>query len=89
LKILEIIHIRFVAEKPDSMIESIRKSIDSSPGVEFSTIYRRDELKTDLAIHLQRNDAGEHGTASDIGIRLASALKEFGLVEHTVWKETS
>ena len=54
---------------------------------EVVTIYRRQGLHTDLAIHLERASATEEEQASGLGLRLASALKAHGLVEHTLWKE--
>ncbi len=85
---LEIIHLRLSGEPIEPLAERISKSIREG-GEEASTLklYRRHGLETDLAVHVRR-----HGTAggegpSDLALRLASELRAYGLVEHTVWKE--
>ena len=85
---LEIIHVRSSGEPVESLTELISASIRES-GEEVSTLelYRRHGLETDLAVHVRR-----HGTAggegpSDLALRLASELRAYGLVEHTVWEE--
>jgi len=85
---LEIIHLRSSGEPVESLAKLISASIREG-GEEASTLtlYRRHGLETDLAIHVCR-----HGTAggegpSDLALRLASELRAYGLVEHTVWEE--
>ena len=88
MKILEIIHLRTAGRSLDSLIAQIRGSI--GPDVDDGgvvTVYRRSGLDTDVAIHVNREGrAGPHGPSA-LGLRLASALSTFGLVEHTVWEE--
>jgi hypothetical protein len=52
------------------------------------SIYRHGSIETDFSIHLiyDSKQADIHGSA--LGERLASLLKEFGLVNHTVWVNT-
>ena len=85
---LEIIHLRSSGEPVESLAELISASIREG-GEEVSTLklYRCHGLETDLAVHVCR-----HGTAggegpSDLALRLASELRAYGLVEHTVWEE--
>lgn len=88
MKRLEIIHLRSSREPVESLGERIRKSIRSGGAdAEAVTLYRRDGLKTDLAVHIDLPGAPAAEGASALGLRLASALKAFGLVEHTLWKE--
>ena len=85
---LEIIHLRSSGEPVESLTERIRQSIREGGGTTSTLeLYRRHGLGTDLAVHVRR-----HGTAggegpSDLALRLASELRAYGLVEHTVWKE--
>jgi hypothetical protein len=87
MKIIEIIHVRLSANMPQSLSKKIRRSIGDEVSSEVFTIFQRDNLESDLAVHIHRNENNTQCGPSLIGIHLASSLKEFGLVEHTVWKE--
>ena len=54
---------------------------------EVVTVFRRDGLETDLAVHINHVDTSGTGRQSALGQRLASELKNHGLVAHTVWQE--
>ena len=82
---LEIIHLRLGGTPPEAMIKEVYASIAAQdPGTEVH-IYRDAAVETDLAIHL-RTPVGS-GRESDLGLRLAAALREHGLVDHSVWLE--
>ncbi len=85
MKILEIVHLRSAACPLESLGDQVTESIKAeSAATEVVTLYRRDGLETDLAIHIRRAEAsGDSG----LGLRLASELKAYGLVVHTVWME--
>ena len=79
---LEIIHLRSSGEPLENLADLIRESIwAEGKGTEVATVYRRHGLDTDVAVHL-RGD-GPNALAA----HLALALREYGLVEHTVWEE--
>ena len=48
-------------------------------------IYHHATVTTDLAIHLRPGGSG--ACTSDLGLLLAAALREHGMLEHTVWIE--
>ncbi|MBC8440846.1 MAG: hypothetical protein H8D87_14350 [Deltaproteobacteria bacterium] len=50
-------------------------------------LYRQLDLDTDISIHILHNSIKVKNSGSDLGIRIVSALKEFGLVNHNVWVE--
>ena len=85
---LEIIHLRSSGEPVDSLAKLISASIREG-GEEVSTLklYRRHGLETDLAIHVCRHGTAAGEGPSDLALRLASELRAYGLVEHTVWEE--
>jgi hypothetical protein len=87
MKITEIIHVRLSSGILQSLSEKIRKSIGPEISAEVFTIFQRDNLESDLAVHIHRNEDNTKCGPSQIGIHLASSLKAYGLVEHTVWKE--
>ncbi len=84
---LEIIHLRSSEEPLESLGERIRESLATEGQETEVTLYRRDGLETDLALHIRH--LGVHGREgpSALALRLASALRTFGLVEHTLWNE--
>jgi hypothetical protein len=84
---IEIVHLRFTGEPIESLGASIRDSLGpGGSGAEVVTVYRRQGLETDVAVHI-RHDAQETGGPSALGFHLADALRAYGLVEHTVWEE--
>ena len=54
--------------------------------VEMKT-YRHAALEMDLNMHLHWKSKRPQPNGSALGLRLAQALKEFGLVDHSVWIE--
>jgi hypothetical protein len=84
---LEIIQLRLAGKPPENLCEMIKESIVANEGLsENVMIFRRDGLVTDLAVHIHHPEtlSGEPGK---FGLRIASALKAYGLVEHKVWKQ--
>lgn len=84
---LEIIHLRSTSEPIQTLADEIIESLWSESGRNnIFTIYRRNGLATDLAVHIRISGEGDT-VPSRLGIRLVSSLAEFGLVEHSVWEE--
>ena len=79
---LEIIHLRSSGEPLEALTDRIRESIWAEGNDnQVATLYRRHGLDTDVAVHIRGNGP------SALAAHLAIALREFGLVEHTVWDE--
>ena len=84
---LEIIHLRSSSEPVESLAESIRESLwNEGRNNGVFTIFRRDGLATDLAVHIRHGEKPAE-VPSRIGLHLVASLAEFGLVEHSVWEE--
>ena len=49
--------------------------------------YRHAALDTDWSVHLHWESERPEQNGSAFGIRLAQAMKEYGLVDHSVWIE--
>lgn len=73
-----------MAPLSDQVSASLRGAAERSGIV---TIYRRHGLVNDLAIHIQHAGRSEAAKPTELGLRLAAALREHGLVEHTLWQE--
>jgi len=85
---LEIIHLRTAGKSSEFLARQIREAIGSeADGTGVVTIYRRNGLDTDVAIHIASHGSGEEAGPGALGLHLASALSAYGLVEHTLWEE--
>ena len=87
MKLLEIIHLRLAGDSPRNLVEAIRGSVDSQADPTQVRVYRHARIAGDLIIHLHRDLIGGSELTSDLGARLASVLREYGMVEHSVWQE--
>jgi hypothetical protein len=52
-------------------------------------IYHHSLVETDLSIHIHWESEKERHDKSPLGLRLSSALKPLGLLNHSVWVETA
>ncbi len=91
MRTVEIIHLRSSLGSVQSLSDQINESL-AAEGLttQAVTVYRRVGLETDLAVHIRQPTGVQTKRAprgeSILGLRLAAALKTFGLVEHTVWE---
>lgn len=69
----------------DELVDSISK-VGQSGLVNMKT-YRNAALETDLSLHLCWKSDQPEQNGSPLGLHLARALKEFGLIDHSVWIE--
>jgi hypothetical protein len=88
MKVLEIIHLQSGAGSITSLSDRIRESLrGADEQSRIVAIYRRDGVVNDLAIHIQYIGRSKAAKQSELGLRLAAALREYGIVEHTLWTE--
>jgi hypothetical protein len=83
---LEIIHLRLAGAAPRGLAEDIRRAIAADGKGSTARLYRHATLDGDLSIHLHFG-SDEGSRHSDLVTHLARALREYGMVEHTVWLE--
>jgi len=86
---MEIIKLRSAGNDPgrlNDVLLSIRELTES--GMEIR-IYRHAALESDLSMHLYWDTEGPGRSGSGLGLQLAKALEEFGLVDHSVWMEAN
>jgi hypothetical protein len=85
---LEIIHLRTSGEPLETISALIRTAVNNpGPDTPSITVYCRDDLGSDVAVHLLHPDHDRETGKSVLGLHLCAALKEYGLVKHTVWDE--
>ena len=88
MKWLEVIKLRSTANVSDLVDEYLLPMVEAlnESAVELK-IYRQAGLDTDVSVHLHWSSDLPELKGSALGLHLAQALKEFGLVDHSVWIE--
>jgi len=84
---LEVIHLRLAGVSPETLADSIRAAVEPSSEQIKIRVYRHGRVKTDLVVHLHREVDEGDDRVSKLGNQLASMLRGYGLVEHSVWVE--
>jgi hypothetical protein len=88
MKWMEVIKVRSSGKGSPLLDELMMSMAQSNPrGMTDAKIYRNAALNTDWSMHLHWQSDGPKQNGSTLGIRMAHALKEFGLVDHSVWIE--
>ena len=84
VKRLEIIQLRLSGKRRAGLIEDMRRS---ATGVKQRAVrlYFNATVPTDLSVHIEsEGDIGDK-QRTDFGVRLAAALRDHGMVQHSVW----
>ena len=82
------IRIRSLGETPKSIKELFSKMPVKSwlhPTILASEVYRNSEVETDTTIILHHESERKDIGKSSAGVWLCAALKEYGLINHSVW----
>ncbi len=82
---LEIITLRTLEEIPGELVQELLRSFRDDSEIRLE-LYRRVKVSSDLSVHLHREVARDEPRRSDLGLRLAAALRDHGRVSHTVWE---
>jgi len=86
---LEIVHLRSSGESLETLNDLIKESIwADGHGTEAVTVYRRSGLGTDIAVHIRHHHQEGGNSPNALACQLTAALRDYGIVEHTVWEET-
>jgi len=85
---LEIIKLRS-ADSGSGLLEEFLLSMATvgQGGLKEIKTYRHAALENDWSVHLHWKSERPEQNGSALGLRLAQALKEFGLIDHSVWIE--
>ena len=87
MSLLEIIHLRYNGEAPKVLGKRIKDSVEPGEEAAIVVMYQRQGLDTDVAIHIHHEDFDFDDGPSATGLHLASALRAYGLVRHSLWDE--
>ncbi len=88
MKWLEIIKLRSVGNNRN-LVKKIALSATEAgqKGLVKIEFYRHAILESDLSLHLLWDSDQLEKNGSALGLHLAQALEEFGLVDHSIWIE--
>lgn len=84
IRILEVIHLRLSRSGPGEPAELVGEVVRAGRE-EGVRVYRHACIETDLLVHLHRDVEEDCAGPSELGWRLASLLRDHGIVEHPVW----
>ncbi|MFC2084834.1 hypothetical protein ACFLS9_07235 [Bacteroidota bacterium] len=90
MKWLEIIELRSVDSNRnliESHLQKLINEVDKETKKQAIKVYSRVMIDTDFRIHLVHDSDEVSYNGSQLGLYLASALKEYGLVNHNIWIE--
>ncbi len=92
MKWIEVVQLR-VADGNRNMMASKLKQLTCTIGnnsrPQEIVTYSRALIDTDYSIHIIHDSDKVEGQGSPLGLQLATVLKAFGLVNHSVWGEIS
>ena len=71
----------------DATLQGITKRLVKEAEIEAVRTFRREKLNSDFCLFLFHDGRKTREGGSALGLHLAAALKEFGLVNHTIWSE--
>ncbi len=90
MKSVEIITLQSAGKDMEAILDefsALMVDINQKPNSMKVTLYQHSAFTADLSFHIHQESKKSRVKESDLGLRLASALREFGRVSHVVWKE--
>ena len=90
MKWIEVIQLRSVdsnRERLESKLHKLMNEADMETEKKAIKSYSRAMIYTDFSIHIFHDSKKVEKGGSRLGIRLVTALKEFGLANHSIWVE--
>jgi hypothetical protein len=90
MKWVEIIKLRSITssrELLESHLNTLINEVDKETKMQAIKPYSRVMIDTDYSIHLFHDSKKVEDRGSPLGLHIASALKEFGIVNHSIWIE--
>jgi len=82
---LEIIHLRWTGPRSTDVLKAIRETLIGLGARGRVEVYRHEAVPTDVGIHLRHGGDQTDPDLAILGTRLVAALREVGMVEHSVW----
>ena len=90
MECLEIIELRTSDMDSKNLVNTLSRFLDDL-NKEYENysirLYRHLTVETDWSFHVHYHSRDHTTSPSPVGLGIASALQEFGLVHHSVWSE--
>ena len=89
MKWLEVLEIRTIYKKSklfELELRNVIKKMENESKIRAIKTFYKSAVETDFCIQLLHHSEVDN-RGSPLGVRLASAFKDFGLVKHSVWCE--
>ncbi len=90
MKWIEIIEIRSTGniwKQLETHLQEFINQAEKKTENQTVKLYTRMMVDTDISIHLFHDSNNVNNRGSSLGIKLASDLKAYGMVNHTIWRE--
>ena len=90
MKWLEIIELRLAGtniEQLESQFKELVNEVFDEMKDQAIKSYRGALINSDYSVHLVHDSKEPDNNGSQLGLHIVSALKEFGLVNHSIWIE--
>lgn len=84
---LEVIHLRWTGPRPDDVLEAVREAVAGLGARCRVEVYQHAGVPSDVGIHLRHGEGRVDPDLVSLGTRLAAALRDLGMVEHSIWIE--
>ncbi len=75
------------AEILDTTLQNLMNDVVRNADHEAIRVFRHEKLDSDICIVLFHSGKKTRTGGSPLGLHLVAALKEVGLVNHTIWSE--
>ena len=76
-------------EKLECILEKLLAGLRSNGEQEQIRVYNNRLIESDYCIHLHIQAEQSNKEGSPLGLRMVSALRDYGLVHHNIWCEMS
>ena len=90
MKWSEVIRVRSAgssAKNLEKTVQNLMADLAGNSGNDDIRIFIRENLETDICVVLFHSGKKTHTGGSPLGLRIAAAFKEVGLVNSTIWNE--
>jgi hypothetical protein len=90
MKWLEVIMVRSAGSNVNILaktLQDLMADVAERDGSDNIRIFYRENIETDICIVLFHSEEKAKTGGSPLGLRIVAALKEVGLVHHTIWNE--
>ncbi len=92
MKWLEIIELRSAdgnREQLEQMLNNLINDLAWETKKQTTVVYKHVIIDTDFSIHMTHDTMKVDSRGSQLGLRIMTILKEYGLVNHSIWIERS